>query len=91
LFPLPTSNCTSHGGEDFIKKQAFIIWKKFIQRVLLSMSSGAFPRQQGEETEEWVELRLRDIVSNNLNHLQTHPFGSPPYLELHEPRRGRLY
>ena len=23
--------------------------------------------------------------------LLTHPFGSPPYLELHEPWRGRLY
>ena len=43
-----------HGGEDFIKRRAFIIWHKFIQQVLLSMSSGAFPRQQGEETEEWV-------------------------------------
>ena len=55
------------------------------------MSGGAFPRQQGKETEEWVELRLRDIGSKSLNHLQTHPFGSPTYLELHEPWRGRLY
>src|SRR6056297_1465000 len=43
-------------------------------------------KQNRRVTQRYVTLE----AANSFRWL-THPFGSPPYLELHEPWRGRLY